>query len=152
MTKMNRVITIFLITAVLVFASSIDQPVQPSVGFLNQVWNKVGKYYRYARRKFSCFMWGTDCYRPQQPQSPPTSPITSAADSDWNETIIENANWFEKRINWIEKDQPSTQEVINAPTNNNNGISPALNAVQQISLPTNQQNTVPFILPKKNNR
>lgn len=145
---MNKLITILFLSAI-VLASTVPDVVivhapATETGFLGQVWSTVNKYYRVAQRKFNCFMWGKECHR-----SHPTTLPKQPAETDWNETVIENTNWLEKRLPKPEdvelKHAFSKQQELKLVTKS--VAQPALANDQSVPLP---KQIVPVILPKKN--
>ena len=98
--KFTLLLSIFLLS--LAFAAiNQEEPVvvsQQQPAFMNNFWKTVTKYYRFAKRKFNCFMWGKECHRPTTSKQPPPvqTPLDQQAPRWEEETTIESINWFEK--------------------------------------------------------
>lgn len=67
-----------------------QQEEKPPVGFAYKVWAALGKYYRVAKSKFYCFMWGKHCSKPQIKQPP-----ILAGNEEWSDVSSESPTWFD---------------------------------------------------------
>lgn len=69
--------------------SIIMEQERPSPSLFDTMWNTLTKYYRYAKRKIHCYVWGQEC-RPKV-----TSPTSTTKNDPFANNNVES-NWFEK--------------------------------------------------------
>lgn len=107
----------------------------PEPSIFESIWNRMTKYYRYAKRSFTCYMWNKDCRASHTSSKPNPTLTVPQVENDFGEQTIEQSNWFEK--------SPQESNVYsNFPkSSNTEHIIAGHNSVQQ-------QNP-PVIIPKE---